>query len=284
MRTHLHRFVLIAVLVLPLQATALSIVTTHCLRHAGCGGPSTFHAMTSGGEIYEYAAATYNHVAVGIRASDSAPSSYQEAGATASFADTVMLLAPGLPIGAPVTMTWVFNVVGSISGDATENLWTAQANVIASAFAPGMSTDVRAAWSNTTGMTGSLGATPLSATLPNGLAYSWGFSLDLFGYVIQPSCRHAAGTCSWPGEASVVANFAHTLTFGNFRLFDASGNEITEFSLQSLDGFDYMAPVPVPGAAWLLGGALASLSLARRRSAALNRGRASSRFAAVESR
>jgi len=98
-----------------------------------------------------------------------------------------------------------------------------------------------------------------------GHAVTLDYGIDL--YASAQALTFANGN---PTGAGAEADFSHTFSWGGITgVYDAQGNALDSFSVNSASGFDYLhsAAVPVPAAAWLFGSGLLGLAgVARRKS------------------
>lgn len=184
--------------------------------------------------------------------------------AAVKFTDRVRPWVPGLAVGAPVTMDfaptpfhgrlgesgWV-TATGGASVRATltampvTGVWAAGAQTFEYALTPN---ELSRSFNG-------IDALFTSLTLANGVTYDWALALR-----VDAGIYPAVFDEKDPPLSEAWSEFGNTLRWGGIAAVrDASGNALQDYTITSAEGFDWVSPVPEPGAAALLAAGLALL-------------------------
>lgn len=95
--------------------------------------------------------------------------------------------------------------------------------------------------------------------LSNGVAYDWTLEMRTYAGIYPAVFEHTD-----PPRSEAWSEFGNTLRWGGITAVrDASGAALQGFTLASAEGFDWVSPVPEPGAAALLAAGVALLAWRR---------------------
>lgn len=214
--------------------------------------------------------------------------SYSEAYASGSFSDQFALSSPSAAAGSSGFATVAFSVSGSLGDsfwgpDVTGNnsLWGRSSEEWRGGFQLRDAANQGLAWEGFQRQTMLNGASDLMGNAAPGtylftmpVVFGQALNLSIYGTVqANSSTNNSYGQTNLSAvDAMGQASFGHTIAWGGIvDLRDANGVAITDFNAFSADtGFNYanayVAPVPVPAAAWLFGsGLLGLIGIARKK-------------------
>ena len=197
------------------------------------------------------------------------------------FSESLTFIFPGAAPGSSGQLSGAFVIDGGLGATATgsslaTNVGLASLSMQGSFGGVNVGTQGSNMFSTAAGQSGS----PFSAIIP----VTWNFTVGPNGQVLGSFSvmgdvsteanatvyQESSSSLAIPGFASASGNFSNSIYWGGVSELKINGQVITDYSVASESGFDYIhgypAAVPIPAAGWLFGsGLLGLIGVARRK-------------------